>query len=69
MGSIEFVSITIVKGRRTDEKGLWVVFVSIREVLKLLNADCISCGIKLTDKRQSLIELSLTHNSDYCVAW
>lgn len=49
--STGFVSATSVKGRITDENGLWVVFISIREMLKLLNQDCITYGTKLTDKR------------------
>lgn len=45
---IWFVSAAIVKGRTTIENGLWVVFLSIREMLKLLNQDCITYGTKLT---------------------
>lgn len=48
---IGFVSTTSVKGRTTDENGLGVVFVSIREMLKLLNQVRITYGTKLTDKR------------------
>lgn len=39
---IGFVSATSIKGRVRDENGLGVVFISVPEMLKLLNQDCVT---------------------------
>lgn len=45
---IGFVSATSVKGRVTDENGLGVVFISVPQMLKLLNQHCVTHGTNLT---------------------